>query len=638
MRASKGPKGLARRFARGAVTGALIAIAIASASGLLAFQSAAQAGTTKGFVRINGRPLVLTHAYAATAPDSFDPSVEVRLVLLTPAPLAADAIAKASTRRDLFSLVPAGAVVEVRQGGHTVFLTHAALGDKTLQTGGDPNVKTSDTRVSGSVNTFMPGEEDSFGYKVRFELAFDAPIVKRLPLAKAAAAPAAPVARTPAATAPVAAAPPARATSGPLPKTQADAAKWLSAQRLPTGPTLTDALVSYLTLNPALSVDAVRAYLLAGAAVNRPSEVFGTTALYMAVVQCANQPAIPEIARVLLDAGADPNQKAPDGLKGTPAMSAVFCPDVLRVVLSKKQDLNAVDAKGQTVMHYALQYGKPREAAAQIVKDAGFDIAKWKAALLKDADNADDRKLIEALSGNAPVAAASAPGVASAAAPVTRSGGPPAASRSGASASGASTSALSGRGAIDWKAVGPYPTRSKADATRLLSRPGATTTVDEHLWDAITSREPQRLALALAAGANVRQTRAVTGYTPLVLLAERCELSRDAEAQVSIAEQLIAAGADLTGFDATKANALVVASDDCPVGVVGALLKAGVPAQAPSSNGMTALKAAITAGRVDVVDALLDAGVDPKKEPYNVGRLASGNKAIDAALKKKRKK
>jgi hypothetical protein len=47
------------------------------------------------------------------------------------------------------------------------------------------------------------------------------------------------------------------------------------------------------------------------------------------------------------------------------------------------------------------------------------------------------------------------------------------------------------------------------------------------------------------------------------------------------------------------------------------------------------MKAAILAGRADVVTALIDAGVDPRKEPYNTGRMASGNKAVQDALKRR---
>jgi hypothetical protein len=57
---------------------------------------------------------------------------------------------------------------------------------------------------------------------------------------------------------------------------------------------------------------------------------------------------------------------------------------------------------------------------------------------------------------------------------------------------------------------------------------------------------------------------------------------------------------------------------------------------APYVADMRRARNAISAERVDVVDALLDAGVDPRKEPYNVRALASGNREIAAALRKKR--
>ena len=109
---------------------------------------------------------------------------------------------------------------------------------------------------------------------------------------------------------------------------------------------------------------------------------------------------------------------------------------------------------------------------------------------------------------------------------------------------------------MDWKALPPYPTRSADQARKSLSRPGAATTIQDHFWDGITQHEPLRLALAITAGANVRDTRSVTGYSPIVLMAERCDLRSDAEQQVALAELLIAAGADLAGVDANRSNAL----------------------------------------------------------------------------------
>ena len=92
------------------------------------------------------------------------------------------------------------------------------------------------------------------------------------------------------------------------------------------------------------------------------------------------------------------------------------------------------------------------------------------------------------------------------------------------------------------------------------------------------------------------------------------------------AELLLAAGGDRTGVDANGADALVLAAGSCPIGVVRALIAAGLPLQSRAKSGATALRNAILEERADVVEALLDAGVDPKEEPYNLRALASGNR------------
>lgn len=311
-------------------------------------------------------------------------------------------------------------------------------------------------------------------------------------------------------------------------------------------------------------------------------------------------------AKLLVNAGADPNTTDPEN--DWAALSQVHsCPDVIRVLLAapKKPDLNRVDRNGNTVMHYVIRFGDERQTeSVRMLLDAGFDIARFRTELLKEARQ---KPAILALLGGK--GDAESP-VRSAKAPVT--------------------------GKVDWKSLPPYPERTAKEAKDVLHRPGAATTIDEQMWDGITHREPLRLALALQAGANIRQTRSVTGYTPLVLLAERCDQS-DAEVQSTNANLLIAAGADLNGVDANGATALILAAGDCPAGVVKALLTAGMSPHARSTKGATALYNAISDDRADVVAMLLDAGVDPKKEPYNVRALAAGKKEIEALLKKKRK-
>ena len=47
------------------------------------------------------------------------------------------------------------------------------------------------------------------------------------------------------------------------------------------------------------------------------------------------------------------------------------------------------------------------------------------------------------------------------------------------------------------------------------------------------------------------------------------------------------------------------------------------------------MRRAIGEGRVDVVNLLIDSGVDPRKEPYNANREATGNKAVQDALRRR---
>ena len=103
-------------------------------------------------------------------------------------------------------------------------------------------------------------------------------------------------------------------------------------------------------------------------------------------------------------------------------------------------------------------------------------------------------------------------------------------------------------------------------------------------------------------------------------------------------QQLVAAKADVTAVSANKSNALMVGAHKCPIAVLRLLIAAGVPVNGVDTSGNTALKLAIMHGRADVVTALLEAGVDPRKEPYNAGRIASGNKEVQAALKTRPRK
>ena len=384
-------------------------------------------------------------------------------------------------------------------------------------------------------------------------------------------------------------------------RTAADARQWLVSKGITASP---GSLLAFLSGDDPESVDVMRAYVALGLPLNGPKTGDDLSPLILVTRSCVGNDVAPLTTAVLIAAGANPTLPAPDGDKSTPLMEAVNCPGVLRAMLARKVELNTVDARGYTVMHHALDSSEARDESTRIVREANFDVPRWRASLTK-------------AFGHLPNLAALLDGPAGA--PTVPSGVP----------------STAPAGSIDWAAIGPYPSRNKAEAARLLSRPGAETTPDEHFWDAINQLQPQRLALALQAGANIRQVYGAN-ETPLVTLAGNCDLKR-VEVLQSIADQLIAAKADTAGVNMNKSNALMIGASKCPVGVLRALITAGVPLNGVDPSGNTALKAAILAERADVVALLIDAGVDPRKEPYNAGRMAGGNQAVRDALKRRPK-
>jgi hypothetical protein len=351
------------------------------------------------------------------------------------------------------------------------------------------------------------------------------------------------------------------------------------------------------------SADVMRAYVALGLPLNGPGGD-ELSPLTLVTRSCVGNPMSAATTAVLIAAGADPTLKAPDGNKETPLMESVKCPAVLRAMLAKRPNLTSVDGRGYTLMHHAMAADETRDETTRLVREAGFDVERWRASLIKEFKYLPT---LDALLGGPvrpPVAA------------------PPAAAPPSRSAD-----------TIDWASAGPYPAHSKAEAARLLSRPGTDTSVQEHFWDGIRRQQPQRLALALQAGADVRGI-SDTKSTPLIELAERCRGGKP-ELLQSLADQLIAARADPTGVDENQRTALAAGAETCPIGILRALIAAGVPLNAVGKGGDTAMRRAISAGRVDVVNLLIDSGVDPRKEPYNTNREATGNKAVQDALRRR---
>ena len=401
----------------------------------------------------------------------------------------------------------------------------------------------------------------------------------------------------------------------------ADARKRLASAKLTTAPA---GVLQVIREHPPEAAALVDAYLALGVRVDQPiAQVVDGKPLppvyplnFLMQIECGPNSisetfvtVAPLLAKLLIEGGADPTRKDPDMGGESPLMRAVGCPAVLKELLARKPSLATVDDVNQwTVMDHAAIYANANpggEQAIAMLIAAGYDVRPTRAKLVQAArQNAAAVALIERAAGAARSAA-----------------GPPARPTS----------------AVDWRALGPYTPLSAADAKRILSLPSLAMTVDDHFWDGISQKEPYRIAAAVNAGVNVKQTARGTGRTPLVMLTELCDRTLHPDQQSAAAELLVSADADLTGVDSTGANALTKAAGSCPVGVVQALLKAGMAPTVATAKGETPLKNAIDHNRADVVAVLLEAGVDPKKEPYNVGRLASGKKDIEAALKARRK-
>jgi len=392
----------------------------------------------------------------------------------------------------------------------------------------------------------------------------------------------------------------AQAPSGRQFRSATEARTWLTSKGITAS---AGSMLAFLSGDDPSSADVMRAYVALGLPLNGPGGD-ELSPLTLVTRSCVGNPMAAATTAVLIGAGADPTVKAPDGNKETPLMESVKCPAVLRAMLAKRPDLSSVDGRGYTLMHHAMAADETRDEATRLVRGAGFDVERWRASLIKEFKHLPN---LDGLLGG--------PGRTAVAPPPTPA--PPSASA-----------------AIEWESAGPFPARSKAEAVKLLHRPGTETTAQDHFWDGIRRQQPQRLALALQAGADVRGL-STTKSTPLIELAERCR-GGNPELLQSLADQLIAAKADPTGVDEIGRTALVAGAAACPIPVLRALIAAGVPLNIADKGGATAMRRAINDGRIDVVNLLIDSGVDPRKEPYNTNREAAGNKAMQDALRRRR--
>ena len=321
----------------------------------------------------------------------------------------------------------------------------------------------------------------------------------------------------------------AQAPSGRQFRSANEARAWLASKGITAN---AGSMLAFLMGDDPSSADVMRAYVALGLPVNGPGGD-ELSPLTMVTRSCVGNPMSAATTAVLIAAGADPTLKAPDGNKETPLMESVKCPAVLKAMLAKRPNLSSVDGRGYTLMHHALAADETRDEAARLVRDAGFDVERWRASLTKEFKYLPN---LDALLGGPARPAVAAP--------------PSAAPPSG--------SATPSTGSLP----GPTLLAAKPRRPGLLSRPGTDTTAQDHFWDGIRRQQPQRLALALQAGADVRGL-SDTKSTPLIELAERCRGGKP-ELLQSLADQLIAAKADPTGVDEIGRTALVAGRGDLP--------------------------------------------------------------------------
>ena len=147
-------------------------------------QNAALAlGTARGQLIVDGKPLALKYAIALSVPDTFEETQEAFMVLLTPAPVTAEALTTLAGPDDARGPVKEGLALKYGVGGaFHMTIRHPALKGELQSSGGlpkPPDVRGPD-HVAGTVASWPDGKvEDIAGHKVQFSIAFDAPVKRR---------------------------------------------------------------------------------------------------------------------------------------------------------------------------------------------------------------------------------------------------------------------------------------------------------------------------------------------------------------------------------------------------------------------------------------------------------------------------
>jgi uncharacterized protein len=148
------------------------------------------------------------------------------------------------------------------------------------------------------------------------------------------------------------------------------------------------------------------------------------------------------------------------------------------------------------------------------------------------------------------------------------------------------------------------------DAVRLLLKQGADVNSAQGdgmtaLHWAVQKGDVELVQTLLYAGANLRATTRIGGYTPLLIASK--------SGNASMVEVLAGAGADPNAATSSGATALMLASQAGNAAAVKALLDRGADVNAKEKvKGETALTFAAAYGRADVIRVLTARGANPK--------------------------
>jgi hypothetical protein len=150
---------------------------------------AATPGQASGDLVVNGKRLTLKYAVAITGPDTFEPTQEAVMLLLTPTPIPQSKIDAATSFADVRSIVDTGMAFRFRVGeGFHITFRHSVLGEKELQTSGPAStlkdIVVGPESVSGTIAPWMGSEENIMDFIVKYSIQFTAPIARRFPIEK----------------------------------------------------------------------------------------------------------------------------------------------------------------------------------------------------------------------------------------------------------------------------------------------------------------------------------------------------------------------------------------------------------------------------------------------------------------------